>query len=235
MSTVVPARRVRAAATVRPLVRALRCAPLCVLLAGASACTVSVAGVPVRIPGPEREPSRAPSRAPSRVPTRTPAPSGGATAARVLAKADDYLGVRYKWGGTSPSTGFDCSGYVQYVYAREGVRLPRTSRQQAAAGTRRSTRWDAAGPGDLVMFANPGEAISHVAFYVGGGRILHSSSSGGGVRYDDLGTKRGRWYRERLVAVRHVSGSGPAIARGLLEELGLTNVPLDPPDRAPKP
>ena len=224
MSPVVPARRVRAAATVRPLA----CAHLWVLLASASACTVSVAGVPVNIPGP--------TRAPSRVPTRTPAPSGGgASASRVLAKADDYLGVRYKWGGTSPSTGFDCSGYVQYVYAREGVRLPRTSRQQAAAGTRRATRWEAAGPGDLVMFANPGEAISHVAFYVGGGRILHSSSSGGGVRYDDLDTKRGRWYRERLVAVRRVSGNGPAIARGLLEELGLTRVPLDPPDGAPRP
>jgi cell wall-associated NlpC family hydrolase len=204
------------------------CAVACVACAlTAAACTVRVAGVPVRIPDPTAPPSRAPSR--------TPAPSGGSAPTRVLATADDYLGVRYKWGGTSPSTGFDCSGYVQYVYAREGVRLPRTSRQQAAAGTRRATRWDAAGPGDLVMFAEPGAAISHVAFYVGGGRILHSSSSGGGVRYDDLGTKRGRWYRERLVAVRRVSGSGPAIARGLLQSLGLTDAPLDPPDGAPRP
>ena len=58
----------------------------------------------------------------------------------MLARADDYLGVRYKWGGTSPTTGFDCSGYVQFVYGREGVRLPRTSRQQAVAGARRPTR-----------------------------------------------------------------------------------------------
>ena len=206
----------------------------CALAVGASAagCTFSVAGVPVTLPDPTREPSRSPAPSP-----RRPAPTttGGASAARVLASADDYLGVRYKWGGTSPRTGFDCSGYVQYVYDREGVRLPRTSRQQAVAGTRRPTRWDAAGPGDLVMFAEPGKAISHVAFYAGGGRILHSSSSGGGVRYDDLETKRGRWYRERLVAVRRVSGNGPAIARGLLEELGLTQAPLDPPDRAPRP
>ena len=204
----------------------------CALAVGASAagCTFRVAGVPVTLPDPTREPSR-------RAPSRTPAPTTTGTAAptRVLRLADDYLGVKYRWGGTSPRTGFDCSGYVQYVYDREGVRLPRTSRQQAVAGTRRPTRWDAAGPGDLVMFANPGEAISHVAFYAGNGRILHSSSSGGGVRYDDLDTKRGRWYRERLVAVRRVSNSGPAIARGLLQELGLANVPLDPPDGAPRP
>ncbi|MDF1502364.1 C40 family peptidase [Roseisolibacter sp. H3M3-2] len=195
----------------------MRAAVLACALAAAG-CTTTVARVPIRIPIPVPEPRRAPD-----------------PPARVLRTADDYLGVRYKWGGTSPSTGFDCSGYVQYVYGKEGVRLPRTSRQQAVAGTRRPTRWDAASPGDLVMFANPGEAVSHVAFYAGDGRILHSSSSGGGVRYDDLGTQRGRWYRERLVAVRRVSDRGPAIARGLLESLGLAEVRLDPPDRAPRP
>ena len=191
-----------------------------------SACTVRVAGVPVTLPAPERAPDR-----PSRRPAPTPrSPSAG----RVLAAADRYVGVRYRWGGTSPATGFDCSGFVQYVYRREGVRLPRTSRQQAVAGSRRPTRWDAAAPGDLVMFANPGERVSHVAFYAGGGRILHASSSGGGVRYDDLHTRRGRWYRERLVAVRRVTGRGPAVARGLLAQLGLTAAPLDPRDGAPR-
>jgi cell wall-associated NlpC family hydrolase len=199
------------------------------------ACTVSVAGVPVTIPMPERIPDPGARRpTPTSTPTPAPAPSS-TTGRRVLARADDYLGVPYKWGGTSPKTGFDCSGYVQYVYADQGVRLPRTSRQQAVAGTRRPTRWDAAGPGDLVMFAEPGEQISHVAFYAGDGRILHSSSSGGGVRYDDLGTARGRWYRERLVAVRRVTSNGPAITRALLARLGLAAVPLDPPDHAPRP
>ena len=192
------------------------------LVAAAGACTTG-GSFPVTLP-------------PLPVPRRPDASSpGGAASARVLATADRYLGVPYRWGGTSPRTGFDCSGYVQYVYAREGVTLPRPSRQQAAAGVRRPTRGDAAGPGDLVMFAEPGAAISHVAFYAGGGRILHASSSGGGVRYDDLGTRRGQWYRERLVAVRHVSGRGPAIARGLLARLRLTDAPLDPPDLAPPP
>lgn len=194
------------------------------LIATTFGCTMTVGGVAIPIPGPTGD-----------LPLPAPPAGGGAPSRRVLARADDYLGVPYKWGGTSPRTGFDCSGYVQYVFRREGVQLPRTSRQQAVAGTRRPTRWDAAGPGDLVMFANPGEAVSHVAFYAGDGRILHSSSSGGGVRYDDLSSRRGRWYRQRLVAVRRVSGRGPAIAKGLLERLGLSEVRLDPPDRAPRP
>jgi hypothetical protein len=194
------------------------------IVAAITACTVRVGGVAIPIPDPTVD-----------LPTPPPSGGSGAGSTRVLARADDYLGVPYKWGGTSPRTGFDCSGYVQYVYRREGVQLPRTSRQQAVAGTRRPARWDAAGPGDLVMFANPGEPISHVAFYVGNGRIIHSSSSGGGVRYDDLASRRGQWYRQRLVAVRRVSGRGPAIAKGLLERLGLSEVRLDPPDRAPRP
>jgi cell wall-associated NlpC family hydrolase len=210
-------RRARAAG------RLLRCLTTALAAAAAGACTVRVGGVPISIPNPTpRRPAPAPS-------------PGGATATRALRAADRYVGVPYRWGGTSPRTGFDCSGFVQYVYGREGVELPRTSRQQAVAGVRRPTRWDAAGPGDLVMFAEPGAAVSHVAFYAGAGRILHASGSGGAVRYDDLGTRRGRWYRERLVAVRRVSGRGPAVARGLLARLGLTNAPLDPPDLAPGP
>ena len=58
------------------------------------------------------------------------------TAAAVIPTAERYIGVKYKWGGTSPNTGFDCSGYVQYVFAKHGVKLPRTSRAQASAGAR---------------------------------------------------------------------------------------------------
>ena len=218
----------RSARAVRTLASAVTVAAAAL---ASSACTLRVAGVPITIPDPTRAPDRTGGTV-GRGGSTTP-PS--AVAARVLTRADRYVGVPYRWGGTSPATGFDCSGYTQYVFGHEGVELPRTARQQAVAGLGRPTRWDAAGPGDLVMFADPGEPISHVAFYVGRGRILHASSSGGGVRYDDLDTRRGTWYRERLVAVRRVTSRGPALARGLLKQLGLTDLPLDPPDGAPRP
>jgi peptidoglycan DL-endopeptidase CwlO len=157
------------------------------------------------------------------------------SAARVVPTAERYIGVPYRWGGTSPTTGFDCSGFTQYVFARNGLELPRTSRQQAQVGLAMPASWDALGPGDLVMFAEPGEAISHVAIYAGRRRIIHASSSGGGVRYDDLDTRRGQWYLQRMVAARRITTDGSGLVRGLVEALRMANVPLDPPDRAPRP
>lgn len=170
-------------------------------------------------------------------------PSGAAkapaaSAARVLPTAERYLGVPYRWGGTSPTTGFDCSGFVQYVFAKHGRRLPRTSREQASAGERLRAVWSALEPGDLVMFAEPGKRISHVAIYAGRRRIIHATASGRRVRYDALDTKRGRWYAERLVAARRVSPRGAALVNDLLAELApdaVSWLQLDPPDRAPLP
>jgi cell wall-associated NlpC family hydrolase len=156
-----------------------------------------------------------------------------AAAARILNTADGYLGVPYRYGGSSPN-GFDCSGFVQYVFARNGVNLPRTSRQQAQVGESLTPDWRAVAAGDLVMFADNGP-ISHVAIYAGNNRIIHSSSSGGGVRYDDLSTNRGSWFVDHMVAARRVTPD----ARGLLLDLGrgfpAIGNQLDGPDRAPKP
>lgn len=157
-----------------------------------------------------------------------------ASAARILETANRYVGVPYQYGGTSPSTGFDCSGFVQYVFAKQGVRLPRTSRQQAQVGTSLPPDWRAVSPGDLVMFAENGP-ISHVAIYAGRNRIIHSSASGGGVRYEDLSTQRGAWFLDHMVAARRVTPD----ARGLLLDLARgfaeTGLQLDAPDRAPRP
>jgi cell wall-associated NlpC family hydrolase len=126
-----------------------------------------------------------------------------ASAARVLATADRYLGTRYRYGGQSPA-GFDCSGFVQYVFRRNGVDLPRTSRQQATAGRALAARVDSLKPGDLMLFSSKGVRIDHVAIYVGNNRMLHSSAGAGKVVYDDLTTPRGKWYLARHVASRRV-------------------------------
>jgi cell wall-associated NlpC family hydrolase len=195
-----------------------------------------------------REPGRRTGDA-TRWPT-PPAPTSPAgSPTRVLPTAERYLGVPYRWGGTSPKTGFDCSGFVQYVFAKHGTRLPRTSREQASAGRRLRPVWASLRPGDLVMFAEPGARISHVAIYAGRRRIIHATASGRRVRYDALDTQRGRWFAKRIVAARRVSPRGPALVRELLagallaDELRVgeplynatIDLVLDPPDRAPPP
>jgi cell wall-associated NlpC family hydrolase len=132
---------------------------------------------------------------------RSPAPT--AAASRVLGTADRYVGVPYRWGGSTPN-GFDCSGFTKYVFAKNGVAIPRTSREQARAGDGVSLDFGEMRPGDILLFAEPGEAVSHVAIYVGSGRIIHASSAMGEVNYLDLGSDRGAWYVQNLVAVRRL-------------------------------
>jgi cell wall-associated NlpC family hydrolase len=168
----------------------------------------------------------------SRPSSSEPAPAP--VAARVVGTAAEYIGVPYKWGGSSPAEGFDCSGYVRYVYGRQGVRLPRTSREQARAGKAVSARVSSLRQGDLMLFAESRQQISHVAIYAGGGRIIHSSSSGGGVRYDDLETRRGQWFANHMVAARRLAVDGRSLVQSL-ELLSKGTLPFDPPDHAPPP
>jgi cell wall-associated NlpC family hydrolase len=130
--------------------------------------------------------------------------AANASASRVLATAERYLGIHYRYGGASPTAGFDCSGFVQYVFGRNGVTLPRTSRQQATAGHALSVEVDSLKPGDLMLFSSKGLRIDHIAIYVGNNRMLHSSAGAGKVVYDDLSTARGKWYLARHVASRRV-------------------------------
>jgi cell wall-associated NlpC family hydrolase len=132
---------------------------------------------------------------------RSPAPT--AAASRVLNTADRYVGVPSVWGGNTPN-GFDCSGFTKYVFAKNGVTLPRTSREQARVGDAVPLDYGAMLPGDILLFAEPGEAVSHVAIYVGSGRIIHASSAAGEVSYLDLDGSRGAWYVQNLVAVRRL-------------------------------
>jgi len=101
-----------------------------------------------------------------------------ASAGDVVSIAMEYLGCRYVWAGASPD-GFDCSGFVMYVYKKVGVGLPHSSRMQYGAGVAVS-RGDLK-PGDLVFFYNP---IHHVGIYIGDGKMIHAAGVGKGVRID---------------------------------------------------
>ena len=165
-------------------------------------------------------------------PVSTTSASGAAR--RVVPTAERYIGVPYRYGGTSPRTGFDCSGFVQYVYGVQGVDLPRTSRQMAGAGTAVEPSTRSLAVGDLMLFAQGGR-ISHVAIYAGNGRFIHSSSSGSGVRYDDLGTNRGKWFAEHMVAARRVTSDGRMSVNAFTGGSVIAFDHLDPPDSAPPP
>jgi cell wall-associated NlpC family hydrolase len=172
------------------------------------------------------------SRAPSARIPRSPAAT--ATAARVLSTADKYVGIPYTWGGNTPETGFDCSGFTKYVFAKQGIQLPRTSREQARAGQGVALDFGKFLPGDIILFAEPGEAISHVAIYVGSGEIIHSSSGYHGVNYLYLNGSQGDWYVQNMVAVRRLTANGRSLVQGL-QYLTIPGLPFDPPDRAPAP
>ena len=165
--------------------------------------------------------------------TRTTWPASttasSAAARRVVPDAEQYIGVPYVYGGDTPR-GFDCSGFVQYVYARQGVDLPRTSRQMAGSGMAVSPTPGAMAVGDLMLFSQGGR-ISHVAIYAGSGRFIHSSSSGHGVRYDDLNTQRGQWFADHLVAVRRVAGGSAVMSAFATSKIPFDR--FDPPDSAP--
>lgn len=113
-------------------------------------------------------------------PVKAPSSASGSD---VVSIAMQYLGAPYVWAGASPS-GFDCSGFVMYVYRKVGINLPHSSRLQYGYG--RHVSRSELRPGDLVFFNNP---ISHVGIYIGGGQMIHAAGSGKDVRINDVWTR----------------------------------------------
>jgi peptidoglycan DL-endopeptidase CwlO len=132
-----------------------------------------------------------PVSAPAAPPSTAPAPP--ATHGGVVGIAMHYLGTPYVWGGASPA-GFDCSGFVMYVYAQVGVSLPHSSYAQYGAGSPVS-RGDLQ-PGDLVFF----DGLGHVGIYVGGGSFIHAPHTGDVVKISSMTG----WYASTFVGGRRL-------------------------------
>jgi cell wall-associated NlpC family hydrolase len=122
-----------------------------------------------------------------------PKPTLGARAATIALKA---VGVPYRWGGSSPSSGFDCSGLVYWAYGRVGIKVSHSS--YALYGEGRPVAASRMKTGDLLFFSG----LGHVGIYVGRGRMVHAPHSGTLVQVVSL---RGSSYGGRLVGVRRLA------------------------------
>jgi cell wall-associated NlpC family hydrolase len=118
--------------------------------------------------------------------------------AEIVALAESYLGLPYRWGGDSPENGFDCSGLTLAVYRMSGLSLPRTSGQQFRLGeavSRKDLR-----PGDLVFFHGGREGrVTHVGIYIGAGRFIHAPGKNKVIRREKLGTP---YFKQRFAGGR---------------------------------
>ena len=120
-----------------------------------------------------------------------------AAAGRAAKLAYTMVGKPYRYGGSSPATGFDCSGLVYYSYRGAGVKLPRSTESLLAAS--RSVARAQLRRGDLLFFDQEGRKNSHVGIYLGKGRFVHAPSSGKQVRTDRLDSP---YWKRHLSGVR---------------------------------
>jgi len=124
----------------------------------------------------------------------------GGKASELVMQAMGLLGVPYKRGGTSEEKGFDCSGFVRYMYEKSvGLVLPRRAEEQAKV-TEEISRSELK-PGDLVFFNTLKRTFSHVGIYVGDGKFIHAPRPGKAVRVDDM---REAYWQQRFNGARRV-------------------------------
>jgi cell wall-associated NlpC family hydrolase len=117
----------------------------------------------------------------------------------IISTAERYLGVPYRSGGASPE-GFDCSGFVMFVFHRHGLDIPRTTQGQFNGGRRVSLRY--ARPGDLVFFhTSSARMVTHVGIYAGNGSFIHAPSSGKEVSFASI--RNSYWERRFIGAVSY--------------------------------
>ena len=190
--------RMRHHGSLLPSLAALLCGAL--LAAGCA----STGAVPQPFPGagtaraPATDPTAPEPAGPGDLPVR-PAPYGGTPDGYALTGTALALrGVPYQNGGATPE-GFDCSGFVQYVFAQHGLSMPRVTKVQYRTGKKVGRK--ALEPGDLVFFSTIAPGPSHVGISLGGDRFVHAPSEGGVVRIDSLEQE---YWRTRFIGARRV-------------------------------
>ncbi|KWF23783.1 C40 family peptidase [Burkholderia pseudomultivorans] len=136
----------------------------------------------------------------------------------VVVSALNMIGVRYRWGGNSPDSGLDCSGFVRYVFQDTlGMSLPRRAEEMSRVGEKVSM--SNLKPGDLVFFNTMRRTFSHVGIYIGDNKFVHSPSTGSTVRVDDL--DNGYW-EKRFTGARRIETQFPMKADDLRQRVRAT-------------
>lgn len=164
--------------------------------------TVLVASVLTGAPAAALLAQESPATAPTPVPqAQTEAPAEASGMQKLISDALGLVGIRYRRGGNDAETGFDCSGFVGYLFReRLGLDLPRTSRDISRAGE--PVEKSQLEPGDLVFFNTMRRAFSHVGIYLGNNQFVHSPRSGYAVRVEDM---TDRYWTKRYNGARRVS------------------------------
>jgi cell wall-associated NlpC family hydrolase len=164
----------------------MRRVPLVLLMAVATACASSNGAVPAPFP------------TPGPVASRPESPLEPMDRPAVVGTALSLRGAPYRNGGSDPS-GFDCSGFVAYVFAQQGVYVPRTVSEQFSQG--QAVDQDALAPGDLVFFSTVAPGASHVGIAVSRDEFVHAPSSSGVVRVESLNAP---YWSSRFVGTRRI-------------------------------
>ncbi|TKC82652.1 NlpC/P60 family protein [Trinickia terrae] len=133
----------------------------------------------------------------------------------VVVGALNMIGVRYRWGGNTPDSGLDCSGFVRYVFQDTlGLALPRRAEEMSRVGEK--VRMSELKPGDLVFFNTMRRTFSHVGIYIGDNKFVHSPSTGSTIRVDDLDDS---YWEKRFTGARRIETQFPLKADDLRQRV----------------
>jgi cell wall-associated NlpC family hydrolase len=171
---------------------------LVMMVAGLTGACASTGAVPRPFPVPGGSPQPGATSVDDRAAVRQPAGEAAFDGYSVSSTALSLRGAPYRNGGTDPA-GFDCSGFVQYVFGQHGVALPREVRHQFDVG--RTVNQTALEPGDLVFFTTVAPGVSHVGIAIGGDQFVHAPSTRGVVRVEALSSE---YWSNRFVGARRV-------------------------------